>query len=116
MASVEALLTLPDDIPDFPNATIHVRLLDVSLADAPAVEVAETVIDGVSVKSGDTIAVIVDVPDNRIRQDRHYVIRAHIDAGRNARVTKGDCVSTRSHPVLSFGNPATVSVPLRYLR
>jgi uncharacterized lipoprotein YbaY len=97
----------------FTGATVHVRLEDVSYADAPSRVVAEQVISDVSHESGTEhtvrFALYGDVPDERGR----YQVTVHVDLHGQGRVARGNYLSMESYPVLTQGRPNQVSVRVR---
>ncbi len=118
MASSESPLVkgdifLEDAQRSFTGATVHVRLEDVSYADAPSSVVAEQTIRDVSHESG--IEHIVnftlygDAPDEKGR----YIVTVHVDLHGQGRVTQGDYLSMESYPVLNHCRPSQVSVHVR---
>lgn len=92
-------------------ATIYLRVEDVSLADAPSRTVAEDVRRDVQAPPpGGRLAFSLAVPavDPRAR----YSVRVHVDLDGDGRVSRGDLISTQSHPVLTHGAPDHMLVPL----
>jgi putative lipoprotein len=91
------------------SATVHVRLEDVSRADAPSTLVAELVVPlRVSLAAGTTLpfAVIAPHVDDRAR----YAVRVHVDVLGTGDVTAGDLLSTTGYPVLQPGRTDHVTV------
>jgi uncharacterized lipoprotein YbaY len=97
----------------FTGATVHVRLEDVSYADAPSRVVAQQVIPDVSHESGTKhtlrFALYGDVPDEK----GSYIVTVHVDLCGQGRVTRGDYLSVESYPVLTHGWPNQISIRLR---
>jgi hypothetical protein len=96
------------------DVTVHVRVQDTSAADARAVTVAEEVIRGVSIEPAAprmsfTVAGIPETARGRL------VVRVHADVDGSGAVSRGDYVSTQSHPVqvLGAGEPAPVTIIAR---
>lgn len=97
------------------NATVYVRVQDASRADASALTVAEQVLRGVNIIPGaPPIPFTVDgIPQNpRAR----YVVRVHADVDGDGRVSRGDYVSTQSHPVQANEERAGVTILARPVR
>lgn len=96
----------PDVVSPVEDATLHVRLLDVSRADAAAETVAADSVEHVSVTtSGRRIpfAIVVDDLDER----HAYAIEAHLDIDGSGEVERGD-YRTMEH----FGvSPTTIDQP-----
>lgn len=105
---MEVTCAIVTDEPLPPGAVVRVRVEDVSLADAPARTVAERVVPAASATSGPVRLTVGDI-DPRAR----YAVRVHVDVQGSGTVTPGDLVSTAAHPVLTFGHPSAVRVPLR---
>jgi uncharacterized lipoprotein YbaY len=97
------------------NVTVYVRVQDASRADASASTVAEQVLRGVNIISGaPPIPFTVDgIPQN---PSARYIIRVHADVDGDGRVSRGDYVSTQSHPVNIYEERACVTVPARPVR
>jgi uncharacterized lipoprotein YbaY len=93
-------------------AAVRVRLLDTSLADAPARVVAQKVLTGLSgpaLAAGRIpFALEGSPPDPRAR----YTVSAHVDMSGDGKISRGDYINRASIPVLTFGNPSQVSVPV----
>jgi putative lipoprotein len=91
------------------NATINVRLLDVSLADAPARVLAEQTIDarGKSVP----IPYTLEYDPAHVRDNFSYAVRAEIRDGAGDLLWTTDTV----HPVLTRGAPSD-GVEIRVIR
>jgi Type III secretion system lipoprotein chaperone (YscW) len=96
------------DEPLPPGAVVRVVVEDVTMADIPARTVAERVLPARSVGPGPVLVSVAEV-DPRV----HYAVRVHVDAERSGSVSRGDLVSTAAHPVLTFGHPSSVRVPLQ---
>jgi putative lipoprotein len=104
---MEVACTLVVEEPLPRRAAVRVVVEDVSLADAPARTVAERVLPPGSAVPG-PVRLTVDQVDPRAR----YAVRVHVDTDGSGTVSRGDLVSTASHPVLTFGHPTAVRVPL----
>lgn len=87
----------------FSDAVLRVYLEDVSRADAAASVVAEFVVTGVEHTAGDPSSWPFEIQLETVDPRIHYALRAHVDRQSNGRVEIGDCVSTQSYPVLTFG-------------
>jgi putative lipoprotein len=104
---MEVACTLLAEEPLPPRAAVRVVVEDVSLADAPARTVAERVLPAGSAVPG-PVRLAVDQVDPGAR----YAVRVHVDSDGSGAVSHGDLVSTAAHPVLTFGHPSAVRVPL----
>jgi putative lipoprotein len=97
---VQGQVQFEPDAPAFANATIRVRLEDVTLADAPARVVAEQVIPGVSHVGRSGAAVPFSLESTEGLDERaRYNLRVHVDIDGTGRVTPGDFVTQESYPV-----------------
>jgi putative lipoprotein len=94
------------------NATVRVRVQDTSRTDAPASTVAEEVLTGVNIALG---GVSIPFTVRGIPQDprARYTVRVHVDLDGSGVVTRGDYVSTQSHPVPASGEPGTLTIAVR---
>jgi heat shock protein HslJ/uncharacterized lipoprotein YbaY len=110
--TVTGTIVFPDDVTAGPPATVHVRIEDVSRADAPATVLAEVTLEAVDVPpaAGEavTFAIPVDTYDPRLR----YAVRVHVDRDGDGRVSSGDLVSTTHVPVLTHDGGTEVTVPV----
>jgi hypothetical protein len=94
------------------DGVLHIRLLDVSRADASATLVAEEVIPAVSMRSvDDRLGFILDVPGLDPRAT--YTVEAHLDADGSGEVSVGDYRTMEHIPVTAATLDAAVTVPLR---
>ena len=100
----------------FDNAAVHVYLEDVSMADAAAEIVAETVIPAVRhVRAGgDTIVPFALDAGKQASIDtrRHYAVRVWVDCDNDGRPAHGDLYSDQVYPVLTRGFGDAVSIEL----
>lgn len=97
------------------NVTVHVRVQDTSHADAAASTVAEQVLKDVTIVPGAPPLpfTVRGVPQNP--RARH-VLRVHADVDGSGTVTRGDFVSTESHPVPTGGQPAALKILAREVK
>ena len=109
---VEGVIRLPEGAPAFTGATVRVRLLDVTRADAPSRTVAELTIPHVS-HSGGAGGIAFALPAEGVDPRMHYVVHVRVDIEGNRRVSAGDFITTESHPVLTFGHPSRLTVRVR---
>jgi putative lipoprotein len=82
-----------------PGATLNVKLVDVSLADAPAQVIAETTI---SAGRGSPIAFVLNYDRAKVTQRRNYALQARIE--HEGRLL---FINTTRHPVLLNGRDRT---------
>jgi hypothetical protein len=87
-------------LPTFGSATLRIRLLDVTLADAPASVLVERTTTGiVRPATGEQVipfALQAFLPDT---WHGDLTVAAHVDRVGDGVVHPGDMLSTRSHPV-----------------
>ena len=86
---------------------VRITLEDVSLQDAPSVQLALAQAP-VPLARALTFALCADLSgvDARAFLD----VRAHVDHDGDGAISRGDGLSTRSHPVITRGYPSTVTV------
>jgi uncharacterized lipoprotein YbaY len=97
------------------RATAHVRLQDVSRADAAATTVAEVQLDDVAVPADKALVVpfTLDVDDAQLDPRASYIVAVHIDLTGSGDVTSGDYITMQSVPAPLGADPARVEVPVR---
>jgi uncharacterized lipoprotein YbaY len=93
-------------------ATIHVRIEDVSRADAPATVLASVTLEAVTVPPPAGASVTVAIPVTTYDPGARYTVRVHVDRDGDDRVSRGDLVSTAHHPVLTAGAGTVVTIPV----
>jgi uncharacterized lipoprotein YbaY len=99
--TVNGRIVLPDSI-DADAAIVHVRVEDVSRADAmaPVVAAIDLPLDR-ALSADETLPFSLPVP---IENDAQRLsVRVHVDRTRDGTITEGDWISTSSHPVLTQG-------------
>lgn len=92
------------------TADLIVQVEDVSRADAPSIVIAEQRQPGVSLRAGALLPFEVEVPADRIDEQRSYTVRVHVNLSKTGEVEVGDFVSTQSYPVLTRGYGSQVRV------
>ena len=97
------------------NATIHVRVQETGRSDAPAVTVAEAVLRSVDIVPGGKSMpfTVRGIPRNARKR---YSVRVHVDVDGSGVVSRGDYVSTQSHPVETAGDSAVMKIAVRPVR
>ena len=97
------------------NVTVHVRVQETGRSDAPAVTVAEAVFRNVKLVPGTQSMpfTVRDIPRNARAR---YSVRVHVDVDGSGGVSRGDYVSTQSHPVETSGEPAVVKIAVQPVR
>lgn len=86
------------DLP--PGATTHVKLIDVSAADAESQLITECVIHDVAEKAarGEAVTFELDA-DLDTRPISSYAVSVHVDALDDGRLKTGDLINTQRYPV-----------------
>jgi len=90
---------------------VYVRVEDVSYSDAPAQTIAEEVLRDVWISEKGSLSFSLSVGVSRPSAD--YSVRVHIDVDDDGQVSPGDFVSVQSHPVLTYGRPNRITIPVR---
>jgi len=101
---VAGAVVIPAGAPLFDSSTVRVKLLDVTMADAPSRVLAEVVIANqrrvTTAEQRVPFTLHATIPAGR-NGDLH--VTAHVDLGGDAKVSHGDFISTMSHPVSPLG-------------
>ena len=100
----------------FSGATLYIRLLDVSNADAASAVVAEQIVPDVRCVAGSTTTLPFALRAPNIDRQAHYTISAHCDLDADGVISVGDLITMQSYPVLTFGFPDHVIIDLRAVR
>jgi len=82
----------------FQNATIYVRLEDVSKADAPSKVLSESILKNVNFDSS-SAAIPFDLTVESIDDNSDYNVSVHIDLNNNGKLDKGDFINMSSYPI-----------------
>lgn len=114
MAEKKPLVTgsviLGGELKSFTNATVYVRLEDVSRADGAAIVAAEDVLKGVSHRAGDEARLEFALYGASPAENADYSLSVHVDVDADGEISRGDYISTQSYPVLTYGRPNRVEV------
>lgn len=105
-----------EDLASFSGATVNVYLEDVSSVDAPSHIVAKQVIPNINHQIGTENRVEFALKGKIADLSASYSIRVHVSQHRDEQIHRGDCISTESYPVLTFGYPHQVSVRVREVK
>lgn len=123
-ALVRGRIVIPNRVPPFTGASVHVYLEDVSRADGESVVIAEAVITNVSHKpsndkvvgrerEGDSTAIsfTLSAPPGTVVDPRaSYAVRVWIDRDSDGKESPGDLYSDESYRVLTRGAGSDVTV------
>jgi uncharacterized lipoprotein YbaY len=101
----------------FAGGEVHVRLEDVSYADAAAPLVAETVVSAVThdparSAEGSTVVAFRLAPSGEIDPQHDYAVRVWLDHDGDGQPSTGDMWSDQAYPVLTRGFGTEVTVVL----
>lgn len=105
MMRVQCRILLGPEVPFFTDATLRVRVLDVSRAGAGAGIAGETVLANLRYQPGSTPELNVPVDCADINPRAHYAASAHLDLDADGQVSPGDWITTESYPVITHGYP-----------
>ncbi len=94
----------------FIDATVYIRVKDVSRIDAESITVAELMMDAVSMNMLAERTVAFAVPGTSVDEKAHYIISVHVDVDNDGRLSKGDFITVQSFPILTHGYPDHVVV------
>lgn len=99
---VVASIHLPPDLALTGKSALHARVENIAVADrAPDVVAASDVpLVEAEVDAGD-LRVQIDIPSDRIDQSGTYTLFVHVDVDGSGEVSRGDALTTRTHPVLT---------------
>ena len=97
--AVQGMIIFDEPVESFSNATIYLKVEDVSLQDAASVVMSEYTITGVSMDAGDIqpVAYMINHPD--LDERMMYSLSVHVDVDDDGRLSNGDYYSTWHNPV-----------------
>lgn len=107
---VTGIILIGKKVEPFSGATAHVRLEDVSNADAASRVVAEQTLRNVSHTKGDETKLKFALYGKLPNERASYSVSAHVDLDNDGEVSVGDYISMESYPVLTYGYPSYVEV------
>jgi hypothetical protein len=114
---LDGVVRFRDPSPNLGDATVHVRLLDTSRADASSETVAEQTIQGLSLRgndAGDGVRFAFDAPE--LSPGRSYSLAAHVDMSGSGEIEVGDHITMESVPVEARSAGAHLEIPVRQVR
>jgi len=113
MPAVTGTIVFGSDLEPFVGATVYVRLEDVSRIDAPALVVAEMVLQEVRAggQAPPRLEFTIELPPLNPRA--RYGVRVHVDVDADGQIGAGDYVSTISHPVKAGGGATMLIIPVK---
>ena len=92
------------------EATAYLRVLGVSLADAPSEVIAEEVIPDVSIDVVDRRSVPFSIRASGLDERATYTLAVHVDVGGSGSIETGDYITMESFPVSPIGSIAGLEV------
>ena len=107
---IKGEIKFEDHAASFTNATIHVYLENVSVADASSEVVGYYERKNVSYPDNKSKILSFEVAGRELNDRESYVIRVHIDIKGAGSVSRGDFITMQSYPVATFGHPCLISV------
>jgi len=107
---ISGRILLGRDLKPFTNATVYVRLENISRADAPSNTAAEQVLKEVSHQAGKEEEVNFSLYGSPPDERSSYSVRVHVDVDGDGEVSVGDYISPESYPVLTYERPNHVDV------
>jgi uncharacterized lipoprotein YbaY len=113
---VKGIIVFEEHIKPISEATIHIRLEDVSLQDAPSKLIVEQVIRNVSYDNTDHQKIEFVVYGNIVDIRARYSISVHVDVDNDDRIGKGDFITMQSYPVLTQGYPDNLLVNVKEVK
>lgn len=109
---IEGVVRFQDPPQELVRATVRVRLLDTTFADASAIELADETIRDAPV-DGD-VAFSFEAPELSPR--RSYTVAAHVDLSGSGDIEVGDFITMEAVPIESGSSRARLEVPVRAVR
>jgi uncharacterized lipoprotein YbaY len=97
----------------FPNATVYVRLRDVSLLDSPSKVISQTEIRHVKHSKNKSTKVKFSLHGEVKDKRRTYSVSAHVDVDHDGEIGLGDFINTKSYPVLTFGHQNRIYIHVK---
>lgn len=116
MALVKGEITFEEQAPPFTSATMHVYLEDISVADIASKVIADYVERDVAFDPKTTKGLSFAIAAKALDPRASYSLRVHIDIDGDGKVTQGDFISTQTYPVITFGHPREVSIPVQQVK
>lgn len=109
---IEGEIELVDFSSPIFDATVYVRLLDVSLADMSSVVIAEEIIPHISMEALSPISIPFSMQSPELDKSLTYTLSAHVNVNGKNGINSGDYITTESYPLTSAGLPAHITLNL----
>lgn len=97
--SIQGMVIFDGAVESFSNATIYLKVEDVSLQDVSSIVVAEDTISSVSQNADDIQSVQYLINFPQLEERMSYSLSVHVDVDGNGRLSNGDYYSTWHNPV-----------------
>lgn len=110
---IRGVLMFDSDVVDLSGATVAVRLLDVSRADAVAQVLAESRLPPLPAGATSAEAIRFSLEDAPVDPRGTYTIAVHVDRDGDGAVSPGDYITMEQVVVDAAAHSATVHVPVR---
>lgn len=101
------------DLDSFSGAKVIVYLEDVSFLDVPSRVVVKQVIPDISHQIETKNRVQFALKTENLNERANYSIRVHVSFHEDEQIHRGDYITMENYPVLTFGYPNHVSVPVQ---
>ena len=96
---VQGNIIFDEPVDSFSNATIYLKVEDVSLQDVASVTMSENSIIGVSMDAGNVQTVPYLIHHPELEERMTYSLSVHVDVDGDGRLSNGDYYSTWHNPV-----------------
>jgi uncharacterized lipoprotein YbaY len=96
---IQGTIIFDEPVESFSNATIYLKVEDVSLQDVSSIVVAEDIIVSVSQNAGDIHPVSYSINYPQLEERMTYSLSAHVDVDGDGSLSNGDYYSTWHNPV-----------------
>ncbi|WP_167880979.1 YbaY family lipoprotein [Methanococcoides sp. AM1] len=97
--SVQGMVIFDEPVESFSNATIYLKVEDVSLQDVASVVISEDTIDDVSMDAGNIEPLLYMINHPDLDERMTYSLSVHVDVDGDGRLSNGDYYSTWHNPV-----------------
>ena len=99
MPVIRGELSFEDGPADVTGAAVHVRVEDVSRADAASLIVGEWHLPALPTGTSTSSVIPFEIPIEFLDERGQYSLRAHVDVDRDGRTSVGDFITMEAFPV-----------------